>query len=383
MNLVIPKLGDEWSTYLGSDPNDSIKRIYDSSFIPLFIWTLGSYCLDSKNGFCFFPGAHYSGRVLLCSLLTKDPESRKGDLKKVRDWALEKMPSKATSSHWWFKDLDVPVREAFERCAKSTQITKMFRSLFSERHYCFDVVEGMNEVYVSGPSREEETFNSDQIFYSKHVDGPWGMIPFVSVFRCIVGMDRNLAISTHFPMNPLSKNATEGEVIAFDFNREIHYITKDESKEKESDEFRVVLKLHYCMYPRILAPLGWFMHALNVAYNKTFRALFLKTINPTTFYEHFLAWNVIINTSFFNNVETFIGQRNVVYLILAASVAYRVENYHIFLVMTSFVHYMRSECVSYITASSFFSSVIETQYAHILTLLLSQIHLDLLLPIRC
>jgi len=59
-----------------------------------------------------------------------------------------------------------------------------------------DIVEGMNEVYVTGPSRENEKFNSDQIFYTKHVDGPWGLFPFVSVYRCIVGMDRNLTVRT-------------------------------------------------------------------------------------------------------------------------------------------------------------------------------------------
>ena len=339
---LFKKFGDEWSVYV-DNPSNSLTIIYTYAWtlIPLFVWALGSYCLDSKNGFCFFPGAYYSGRVLTCNLVTDAGESRKADLKNVRDWALKKMPSKTTSSHWWFNDLDVPVREAFQRCAESSQICNMFRSLFSERHYCVDIVEGMNEVYVTGPARKDETFNSDQIFYSKHVDGPWGFIPFVSVFRCIVGMDRNLATSTHFPMKPLSKNATEGEVIGFDFNREIHYITKDESKEKDSDEFRVVLKLHYCMYPRVLAPLGWLMHKLNVAYNQTFRALFVKTINPITYYEHFLAWNVIINTCLFNNIETFIGQRNVVYLILVASVSYIIGNYYVFLIMTSFVHYIR------------------------------------------
>lgn len=52
----------------------------------------------------------------------------------------------------------------------------------------------MNEIYVTGPSRFDEGFNSDQIFYTKHVDGPWGLIPFVSVFRCIVGMDKNMMV---------------------------------------------------------------------------------------------------------------------------------------------------------------------------------------------
>ena len=84
----------------------------------------------------------------------------------------------------------------------------------------------------------------------------------------------------------------------------VHYISSDESKRAISDDFRVTLKLHYCVYPRILAPLGWLMHFLNVKYNQLFRALFLKTINPVSFYEQFLAWNVTTNTDFYDRLET-------------------------------------------------------------------------------
>ena len=55
-------------------------------------------------------------------------------------------------------------------------------------------------------------------------------------------------------------NACLGDVLAFDFNREVHYISTDHSKKDISDDFRVTLKLHYCVYPRLLAPLGWLMH---------------------------------------------------------------------------------------------------------------------------
>jgi hypothetical protein len=85
---------------------------------------------------------------------------------------------------------------------------------------------------------------------------------------------------------------------------QVHYISCDESKRAISDEFRVTLKLHYCVYPRILAPLGWLMHFLNVKYNQLFRALFLKTINPVSFYEQFLAYNVTTNTDFYDRLET-------------------------------------------------------------------------------
>lgn len=105
-------------------------------------------------------------------------------------------------------------------------------------------------------------------------------------------------------MSEKSVNAMEGDVIIFDYNREVHHITADESKRAESDEYRVVLKLHYCVYPRILTPIGWLMHYINVKYNEGFRALFLKTINPKTTWEHFLAWNVVFNTILFNGIET-------------------------------------------------------------------------------
>lgn len=111
-------------------------------------------------------------------------------------------------------------------------------------------------------------------------------------------------ITTHFPLAHVSKNACTGDVLGFDFNREVHYISCDEDKANEGDKFRVVLKLHYCVYPRVLAPLGWLMYYCNVNYNMTFRALFLKTINPHSLYEHFLAWNVNFNTILFDRIET-------------------------------------------------------------------------------
>lgn len=44
------------------------------------------------------------------------------------------MPPHNQSSHWWVRDLDPEVRDAFNRCANSTKIARAFRSSFSERH---------------------------------------------------------------------------------------------------------------------------------------------------------------------------------------------------------------------------------------------------------
>ena len=133
-------------------------------------------------------------------------------------------PPESSSSHFWYKNLPPEIMSSFDACANAPQIYKMYRSLFSERHYCVDVVKGMNEIYVTGPARKDEGPNSDQIFYSRHVDGPFGFIPFVSVYRCIVGMDKNHMITTHFPLANLAVNACEGDVLAFDFNREVIFI---------------------------------------------------------------------------------------------------------------------------------------------------------------
>lgn len=171
---------------------------------PLICFTLGSYCIDSKNSMCLFPGTPYFYRVLRCSLTKPnnypeeesiEKESKKKDIQIIRGWTMDQGPAEETSSHWWYRDLPAAPKEAFDRIATSSQIQRMFRSLFGESHYCLDVIEGMNEIYVSGPSRQDEAMNSDHVFFSRHVDGPWGFVPFVSVYRCLVGMDKNLLVS--------------------------------------------------------------------------------------------------------------------------------------------------------------------------------------------
>jgi len=323
---------------------------------PLVSLAYGSYCLDTKNAFCFFPGTPYYHRVLQCNIAHGAGESRKKDLQKVRQWAMRQNPSRSKSSHWWYHDLQGEEKAAFDACSSCSQIERMFRSLFSDRHYAVDTIQGMNEIYVTGPARFQDVSNSDNVFYTRHVDGPLGFIPFVSVYRCIVGMDKNEMITTHFPLADIADNACEGDVMAFDFNREVHYITRDELKAQESDDFRVVLKLHYCVYPRVMAPLGWLMHFLNVKYNQLFRSLFLTTINPTTPYQHFLAWNVNGNTKLFDWIETFIGVRSLLYLLLVGSVAYVTGEYNVFFALTSVVHYMRYITTFYVRKGIDFGS---------------------------
>jgi len=343
---------------------DSMKQLEAFGWLlgPLIIFAFGSYNIDSKNAMCFFPGTPYFYRVVQCNLKdheASDPEpthNSKVDMKTIRDWAMAHDPAVDKSTHFWFKELDTEAKSAFDRIANSFQIFKMFRSLFGETHYCVDILPGMNEIYVTGPERREDVMNSDHVFYSRHVDGPFGFVPFVSVYRCIVGLDRNMVVTTHYPLAGFGHNACEGDVLAFDFNREVHYITRDDSKRDISDRFRVTLKLHYCIYPRVLRPLGWVMGWLNTHYNMSFRALFLKTIAPSSLYEHFLAWNVNFNTFLFDRIETLLGLRNVVYVLSVCALWYATGLYEIFFALTSFVHYFRYITTYYIRRGIDFGS---------------------------
>lgn len=105
--------------------------------VSFLFWSIGNYCIDSKNGYCCFPGSPYFSRVLHCNIASdpkKDSESRKSDLATVRNWTLEKMPPSASSSHWWFSELSEAPHAAFDRVARSSHIIRTFRTLFSEQH---------------------------------------------------------------------------------------------------------------------------------------------------------------------------------------------------------------------------------------------------------
>ena len=159
---------------------------------PLIVFVLGSYCLDSKNSFCFFPGTPYFHRVLRCDMTDVKSgtgedagkiESRQADLELIRDWAMGLKPDECKSTHWWYADLDKDAKSAFDRCVHSTQVEQkkwyemitalydeltinspdivnsyifdvtitqiysMFRSLFSSTNYCMDVVSGKLLLY--------------------------------------------------------------------------------------------------------------------------------------------------------------------------------------------------------------------------------------------
>lgn len=125
----------------------------------------------------------------------------------------------------------------------------MFRQKFAKDKYAVDVIPGMNEVYVSGPAK---LGSSDTVFTTRHTDGPWALVPFCSTYRCILGLDSSAVYTTVFPSVPSDITCRTGDLVAFDYNREVHLIVGNPNAKAEQakmpadlggDGYRIVLKV--------------------------------------------------------------------------------------------------------------------------------------------
>jgi hypothetical protein len=234
------------------------------------------------------------------------------DMKTVREWAISQNPPIGKTSHWWIEDLGTAANEAFHRLETCGSVSSLFATKFDPERFVLDPILGMNELYISGPNREG---TSDEVFFTEHIDGPFILFPFASIYRCIVGLDCNTEISTIFPNIMQRHTAQEGDILAFDFNREPHLIAAD--KNKQNTDFRIVLKLHYVVYPKSLAFFGFALKWLTTRYKELFRALFLFTLTPKkgTFSAFVGEYAVNGGTLFHNSIDKLCGANNILYFV--------------------------------------------------------------------
>lgn len=349
VDAAVPLLPDLLKSRFGSDGQGGpavtpswLISVHENAWIlaVLVIWVGGCYALDSDSG--PFPFMFVKNRMLHCNLGT---EGLRRDIAAIRKWATHLKPSRETTTHWWFSDLAQAESEAFTRVATCAEIDSMFRQKFSATSYCVSVISGMNEVYVSGPAKQG---SSDTVFTTRHIDGPWALVPFCSTYRCILGLDSSGIYTTVFPSVPTEKTCRTGDIVCFDYNREIHLIVGNpKCKEEQAvlepdaggDGFRIVLKLHYCVYPRFLWPLGKLAAALSLGYNILFRKLFLFTLTPSSSGSHVMAFFVVYVTILVRFAIE-VGVQNMLY-VAALYTAGRLVHPTVFLVGTSFVHYLR------------------------------------------
>eukprot|EP00752_Nemacystus_decipiens_P018312 g16428.t1 len=312
--------------------------------VALFLWVAGCYALDSDSG--PFPWMLVKQRVLAVNLRAA---GLRRDLAAIRKWAVGHGPSRDTTTHWWFSDLaggEAGEAAAFSRVAECSEIDSMFRKKFPRETYAVDCISGMNEVYVSGPAKSG---SSDTVFTTRHTDGPFALLPFCSTYRCILGLDSSAVYTTVFPNAPaLTTTCRTGDIVCFDYNREVHFIEGyAKAKEEQArlapadggDGYRIVLKLHYCVYPRVLWPLGKLAAALSTGYNILFRSLFLFTLTPSGVSSRVMAF-LVVNVTILYRAAIETGFQNILY-VAALFAAGRLVHPVVFLVGTSFVHYPR------------------------------------------
>ncbi|KAJ9461458.1 hypothetical protein DIPPA_27280 [Diplonema papillatum] len=273
-------------------------------------------------------------------------ESCADSLKCMRKWVIANNPSADTTTHWWYHDLRGDAKKAFDTIANAPQLKKAFAEVWDSKAYNVDIVHGMNEVYVASPTQMK---SSDAVFLMNHIDGPWLFWPFCTVYRVLAAVNENRIVTTELVECRRSTVLSTGDLLGFDFNRELHKIHFDETK--TNPEPRITLKLHYVAYPKILKPFGMGLAFVTTQYDILARNLFLYTIKPTTFMQKLSARiGVLFTTYLFDRFEHFLGVHNVLralaifaacyFVDLKLSGARNTQFLTYFWYATSFIHYM-------------------------------------------
>jgi hypothetical protein len=253
----------------------------------------------------------------------------------MREWVLEQDPPHDQTTHWYSEELPDGPNQAFKEIANCDEIKQAFHKRFPEATYAMDTIPDMNEVYVS--CTQGNKMNSDTVFYMPHVDGPYGIFPFCFVYRCMLGVSPNQLIKTSFTLNKKGWTVSTGDLLGFDYHREIHYI--HHNKDTKNEGHRIVLKLHYVVYPKCLKAFGFLLSRLSTRYNQAARELFLRTIKPKNLFWKFMAKQVLIGTELTLRIQKHLGMNNVAMVVIFGTVAALFGNYSLFLYATSYVHY--------------------------------------------
>jgi len=270
----------------------------------------------------------------------------------VGNWAVQQNPRTDVTTHLWWHGLSAEATEKFAFVARSQYLRDaLFGKLYPSQTHVVEPLEGMNELYVACKTYNA---NSDTVFYRNHVDGPYGIFPFVHVYRSMIAATPNEQIETIFPLSgrQVRHNTdkgftlggydgvalTTGEMISFDFHRELHRIAHVQGA-KENEGHRVCLKVHFLIYPRFLGPLGRLLGRMSVHYNQNFRSLFLATLEPDHPIAKFMAFQVVFWTAAMYRLEMHLGWTNLIYLLCATAVSLAARSYSVFFCLTSFVHY--------------------------------------------
>ena len=174
-----------------------------------------------------------------------------------------------------FEDYLPPLEHTALQHIKYSDLCKNI-SLAHPKHILTPIV-AMNELYVSCIGAD----GSDRVFETPHIDGLFAWLPWCTVYRAVVSIQGNRQVDTVFPLSRHKYTLETGDYVAFDYNRSIHYIVGNGNRQDGTiidDRKRIVLKLHYLVYPEWLPV--WISRvyvSIHGNYNAFLRGLFLKS----------------------------------------------------------------------------------------------------------
>jgi hypothetical protein len=172
--------------------------------------------------------------------------------------------------HRYLDESDEETRAVATRLSMDTSILS---AIVEKYPYHFPhPISKMNELYVSAIG----SGGSDRVFETPHIDGMFAWLPRCHVLRCVVALQGNESVCTSFKFPDETYVLTTGSFLAFDYNRDIHYIWKKGSVEDTSK--RVIMKLHYLMAPKGMPTMMVDAYrGIHTYYNAGLRRLFLKS----------------------------------------------------------------------------------------------------------
>ena len=263
--------------------------------------------------------------------------ARKDAVDTLRSWIKTNVPETPETTHLW-PHQHVGTTDAVLALEQDSTILAAFRSIFPAHEYDVEPVQPMNEIYVTAVGSKSD-INSDAVFYTPHVDGPYWWLPGVSLYRVLVAVTDNRVVRTRFNLQHETQDCVLDlyGVLGFDYNRELHWI--DHVPGQSNVERRSLVKLHFVVYPKGWTRYGKWGSHLNSAYNTWARGNFLRTLRPSTAYEFVLAWWIWLTTWTNATLELHIGWTNLVYVAFAYALSRAFQAPIAFLVLTSFRHY--------------------------------------------
>ena len=207
------------------------------------------------------------------------------DFSIFKDYVYNKIKSCKTykkTLHVFESDLPNNLKKEFSKIKNNKKIIDKINELYPN-HSILNANK-MNELYVSCVSSE----GSDNVFQTRHVDGPYYLFPGCTLLRSLFVINGNKNIFTIFPDDGKEVSLSKGDFLAFDFNRDIHFIEK--RKLTNDNNIRIVLKVHYAVVPKYgRSIIGEICKTSNENYNLLARLGFNKAKTPKTTIEKCLS----------------------------------------------------------------------------------------------